>query len=290
MELQLSTPVALPDSSFELDTESRVLFIGSCFAQYVGERMCKQLGRENCCVNPFGVLYNPVSIAQILRILIAGNPHHATDYLFKGHDGIWNSWLHTSLFSATTREECEKKILDSMKTATEFLRRTSLLVITFGTTRCYRYGELVVSNCHREAQRLFVEEEATLDELVDEWRVLIDELHKLNPMMHICFTVSPYRYKKYGFHQSQIQKAKLLLLAEALSNSSYVSYYPAYEIMMDELRDYRFYATDMLHPSEQAIDIIAGRFREWCFTPNLIQTADCRMKEYRQSLHRSIMS
>lgn len=290
MELQLSTPVALPDSSFELDAESRVLFIGSCFAQYVGERMCIQLGRDNCCVNPFGVLYNPVSIAQVLQILMSGNACNATDYIFKGHDGIWNSWLHTSQFSAASREECEKKILDSTKTASDFLRKASLLVITFGTTRCYRHEDIVVSNCHREAQRLFVEEEPSLDELISVWQLIVDELHKLNSNLHVCFTVSPYRYKKYGFHLSQIQKAKLLLLAEALSNSSYVSYYPAYEIMMDELRDYRFYATDMLHPSEQAIDIIAGRFREWCFAPDLLKLADARIKEHRRSQHRNIMS
>lgn len=289
MELQLSTPVALPDNSFELDAESRVLFIGSCFAQYVGERMTIQLGAENCDVNPFGVLYNPMSIAQVLRLLIGGDENDAIKYVFQGHDGIWNSWMHTSQFSARSITECEKKIKARMKNACKILRDASLLVVTFGTTRCYRHDDIVVSNCHREPQRCFVEEEPTLDELIVEWKLILDELHIFNPHLQICFTVSPYRYKKYGFHQSQIQKAKLLLLAETLSNSNNVSYFPAYEIMMDELRDYRFYAKDMLHPSEQAIDIITDRFRDWCFTPRLIELADARIKEHRRIQHRDIM-
>jgi len=293
--MQLITPVILPKTDITLDTDSRVMMIGSCFAEHVGEKLVQYMGDDKVNVNPFGVLYNPVSIAQGLELLIDETfSQHLTpntQHIFLGQDGLWHSWLFTSHFSGSTREECEIKTKDAIENAREFLKHATLLCITFGTTRCYRLKNenqnketFVVANCHKEPQRCFTEIEPTLDELQVLWGTVLQKLKAYNPTLRICFTVSPYRYKKYGFHESQIQKAKLLLLVDKLGEA----YFPSYEIMMDELRDYRFYANDMLHPSDLAVDIIAERFMDWTFTPAMKAQAALNLKEFKRSQHRKI--
>lgn len=264
------------------------MLIGSCFAEHVGEHLKHELNEGMVEVNPFGVLYNPISIAHTLRLLMdADGKAKAAERVFLGQDGVWHSWLHTTHFSRSTKEECIAKIEEQYDRASAFLKRTTLLCITFGTTRCYKTqdGE-VVANCHKEPQRCFTEHEASLGELSMLWGELIAELKLFNPQMTVCLTVSPYRYRKYGFHESQIQKAKLLLLTDTLKDECL--YFPAYEILMDELRDYRFYANDMLHPSDLAVEIIYDRFKQWCFTDDLKTLSAQNLKAWKRSQHRDI--
>lgn len=264
------------------------MLIGSCFAEHVGEHLLHELNEGMVAVNPFGVLYNPISIAQALRLLMDNDGKaKATGRVFLGQDGVWHSWLHTTHFSGSTKEECIAKIEGEYDKASDFLKSATLLCITFGTTRCYKThdGE-VVANCHKEPQRCFTEYEASLEELSALWKELVAELKQFNPNLRVCLTVSPYRYRKYGFHESQLQKAKLLLLTDALKAECL--YFPAYEILMDELRDYRFYANDMLHPSDLAVDIIYERFKEWTFTSELKVQATLNQKAWRRSQHRPL--
>ena len=301
--MELSTPVILPKSDIAIGATSNVMLIGSCFAEHVGLRLQQRMDEGRVEVNPFGVLYNPVSIANALNVLMAADDDMATCHIFKGQDGIFHSWLHTSHFSGTTCDECKEKIVRRMKSARDFLRRTNVLCVTFGTTRCYKIEDVVVANCHKEPQRCFTEYDPSLDELKDLWTATIQKLRSVNPGIRLCFTVSPYRYRKYGFHQSQIQKAKLLLLTNELTGTSDNNsatdvqatacgkdvYFPAYEILLDELRDYRFYATDMLHPSDQAVDIITERFMEWTFTADMKALAKENLRRYKQQQHRKIL-
>lgn len=324
--MTLSTTVNIDPSGFTLDMNSRVMLIGSCFAQHVGEHLLRELNEGMVDSNPFGVLYNPISIAQALRMLMAENGRQlASSYVFRGQDGMWHSWMHTSHFSANTAEECIEKIKVRYDVAREFLKHTSLLCVTFGTTRGYFFNDdddgddygndndddddedddydyendygngygngyikekIVVANCHKEPQRCFTEYDPSLEELTSLWRDVLDELKTFNPDLKVCFTVSPYRYKKYGFHVSQIQKAKLLLLIENLKCDT--SYFPVYEIVMDELRDYRFYADDMLHPSDLAVSIIYQRFKDWLFTDALKRQCAENLKVWKRSQHRVI--
>lgn len=267
------------------------MLIGSCFAEHVGLRLQQRMGERQADVNPFGVLYNPISISNAISMILDGED--ATSYIFKGRDNFYHSWMHTSHFSGSSYEECRDKIQQRLLEATANLRRANLLCITFGTTRCYRLKDsnegLVVANCHKEPQSCFSEYEPSLEELTETWIHTLRRLRDINPTLRICFTVSPYRYRKYGFHESQIQKAKLLLLVDALCRQEQALYFPAYEIMMDELRDYRFYATDMLHPSDLAVDIITERFIEWTFTPQLKETAKTNLKAWKQSQHRTLI-
>lgn len=268
------------------------MLMGSCFAMHIGEHLQRELNTGMADVNPFGVLYNPISIANALRLLLMAEDgrEKVAQHVFLGSDGVWHSWLHTSHFSGSSHDECVAKVLERYDAAREFLRNTNLLCITFGTTRCYRYndndGGFVVANCHKEPQRCFFEYEPSLDSLSSLWRDVISELKAFNSDMKVCFTVSPYRYRKYGFHESQIQKAKLLLLVDGLKEETL--YFPAYEIVMDELRDYRFYADDMLHVSSLAVDIIYERFKNWAFSDDLKHLCIDNLKAWKRSNHRSL--
>lgn len=286
--MELSTPVILPESCITLDVESRVMFVGSCFAEHVGTELQHMMGEDMVDVNPFGVLYNPESIGNAVELLCG--EANVSQHVFQGQDGVWHSWLFTSHYSGETREDCIAKTNTAIRQGREHLKKTDLLCVTFGTTRCYKLADgTVVANCHKEPQSRFTEYEPSLMELISMWKGTLQTLREYNPTLHVCFTVSPYRYKKYGFHESQIQKAKLLLLIDALSTESNVSYFPAYEIMMDELRDYRFYASDMLHPSDLAVSIITERFVDWTFTNELKEQSKVKQKEWRRSQHRTIV-
>lgn len=291
MNCELMTPVALPPSPLTLGVGDEVMTLGSCFAQNVGERLQRAMGAECVDVNPFGVLYNPMSIAEALRVLLYADEAKLHDRLFEGRDGLWHSWLHSTHFSGSSREECLRRVTARLRKASSMLRRARALIVTFGTTRCYHLkadGSLV-ANCHKEPAAMFCERDPEFEKMLGAWQTVVSDLRRANPALTVILTVSPYRYRKYGFHESQLQKARLLLLADALcSGNEGVAYFPAYEIMLDELRDYRFWATDMLHPSEQAADIITTRFREWTFAPDLQTAAEINIKEWRRSQHRQL--
>ena len=272
--LPLQTPVDLPPCPFRLTTESRIVLLGSCFAQYVGERLADVLPEGQVTVNPFGVLYNPRSVAAALS--------GGEEPLMRGSDGLWRSWRRSGLFAAPT-EEALRAMLRPVP------EDCDTVVVTFGTTRHYRLAEspeTVVANCHREPAARFTETDDSVDALVAIWDGL---MQRELAGRRVVFTVSPYRYAKYGLHASQICKAKLLLLVDELcSRHTTAVYFPAYEILLDELRDYRFYAPDMLHPSPQAADYIAARFARWAFSDELAAFAAEKQKLNAARAHRTL--
>lgn len=289
----LSTPVELPAAPFQLTAGDSILCLGSCFAQEVGERLQHQLAEGRVCVNPLGPLYSPQVVVALLDAWMRSEPPADP---FRGQDGLWHSWQASSVCSAATEEECRSRLAAAWEKGREALRTARLIVITFGTTRAYHLraahqlsADSLVANCHKEPPSLFLEQQPALDELTSAWQDLLCRLAHFNPQACVLLTVSPYRYKKYGLHASQLQKATLLLLCDALQSAGLAHYFPAYEILLDELRDYRYYAPDMLHPSPQAIDIIAERFRRWLFTPALLAEADDRLRQWRQAQHRPLV-
>jgi hypothetical protein len=210
-----------------------MLFVGSCFADSIGRRFQEEKFRT--VVNPFGVMYNPASILHTIQRLV------------KQGDGSF-------VTSASVTKEPSP----------------CFTFLTLGTNHVYRLKETgeIVDNCQKRPQVLFDEEELSVDECVDYLTKAIDLLHEMNHEMRIVLTVSPIRYRKYGYHGSQLSKATLLLAIEKVianlgnPSQSRISYFPAYEIINDELRDYRFYKEDMLHPSDQAVEYIWQRFSE----------------------------
>ena len=222
------TEVLIPKPSFSIRPLQRMLFVGSCFADNIGRRFEEEKFRA--VVNPYGVMYNPVSIL-----------HTVGRYVDENRDSL-----------AAARPEGESG------------REVPLVaVFTLGTNHVYRLKETgeIVDNCQKRPQRLFQEEELTIDQCRDALAEAVDKLRGIVPGVQVIITVSPIRYAKYGFHGSQLSKATLLLAADRLCREyGCCSYFPAYEIVNDELRDYRFYEEDMLHPSDQAVAYIWERF------------------------------
>ncbi|NPD91851.1 GSCFA domain-containing protein [Xylanibacter muris] len=230
--MEFRTKVDIPRPTFSIGPNIEMLFVGSCFADSLGKRFQEDKFRAK--VNPYGVMYNPVSI------------------------------MHT----------VERIMTDD----TEFMPETA--IFTLGTNHIYRLKETgeIVDNCRKRPQKLFNEEELTIDECVKCLLKAVEILQNRNSNIRIIITVSPIRYAKYGFHGSRLSKATLLLAADMLvKENPACTYFPAYEIMNDELRDYRFYREDMLHPSDQAVEYIWQLFSEAYFS----DAARCFINEWR---------
>ena len=258
------TKVDILKAEFNITYEDSIMTLGSCFAENIGRKM------QDVCfetdINPFGVLYNPVSISNSIKLLIENKPFTDTD-IFKSRD-LWQSFSHSSLFSATSPERCLEKINERFWGAASFLERADFLLITFGTAWIYeeRKSGSVVSNCHKLPASNFTRRRLTVDEMVADYSDLINDITTKYPRIKLIFSISPIRHWKDGAHENNISKSTLLLAIDELQQKfSEVHYFPAYEIQMDELRDYRFYASDMLHPSDVAVDYIWQRFSETYF-------------------------
>ena len=227
--MEFRTVVDIPNPGFRIGPCESMLFVGSCFADSIGRRFQEEKFRA--VVNPFGVMYNPASIL------------HTIERLVKQGDGSF-------VTSAGVTKEPSP----------------CFTFLTLGTNHVYRLKETgeIVDNCQKRPQSLFIEEELSVDECADYLMKAIDLLHQMNPEMRIVLTVSPIRYRKYGYHGSQLSKATLLLAIDKIHKHpcKSVAYFPAYEIINDELRDYRFYKEDMLHPSDQAVEYIWQRLSE----------------------------
>jgi hypothetical protein len=255
------TIVDIPESPEKISYQSRCLFMGSCFADDIGERM--QSRKFPVLLNPFGALFNPASISNNLMSLITDKVFTITDLAF--HDGLWFSFSHYTGFARHDRQECLDSINSSLAEATAWLRQCNYLLITFGTAWTYTHkatGKLV-ANCHKLPASEFTRNLLRPDEITGHYDALLTALKHLNPDIRVIFTVSPVRHWKDGAVNNQLSKSVLLLsIHELLKKHNNTLYFPAYEIFMDELRDYRFYAADMLHPSEQGIDYVWERFCE----------------------------
>ena len=286
--IDFRTKVELPVSELNISYSNRMMLLGSCFSENIGKMLVDS--KFSCDVNPFGILYNPLSIASALDDMLRCRTYTADDWELFETD-CWHSYMHHSRFSASTQSECLELINERLHEASENLKSLDCLLITFGTAWVYRLASngCVVANCHKQPDKLFCRELLTVDEIVREYAMLIERLLRLRPSLQILFTVSPIRHIKDGLHGNQISKSVLLLAVDRLcALFPCCHYFPSYEIQLDELRDYRFYATDMTHPSEVAVDYIYSRFSEACFSDSAQQAAtDCE-KLYRQLRHRPL--
>jgi hypothetical protein len=259
--MQFQTHIHIPSAPDPIDYSHKLMLLGSCFAENIGEKLSGNKFQTD--INPFGILYNPLSVKSALDDLLNGRTFSRNDLFL--HHGAYHSFAHHSRFSAIDPDECLAQINGRMAISTEWLRQTDRLIVTFGTSFVYHLRENggVVSNCHKLPEKMFHRERIGIATIVDEWSKLIVELRAKNPKLQLLFTVSPIRHWKDGAHENQLSKATLLLAIDQLTKEfDNCSYFPAYEIVMDELRDYRFYADDMIHPSSQTIEYIWQRFLE----------------------------
>lgn len=242
-----------------MDKAEKYVMLGSCFAQYMGQKMQEE--GWQVMSNPLGTLYNPFSILQTVRAALEGGTDRLPVFFA---DDEWRCWWANTTFRTQTEEGTRQLVCGRLHELGDAILDAGNMVITLGTNVCYKLREtgMVVTNCQRQPDRLFEEYRAPLDEVTQALQELVDEVLAVNPGMKFTFTVSPYRYRKYGLHGSQLSKATLLLAVDEVVRSRPDScrYFPAYEIMMDELRDYSYYAPDGLHPSAEAVEVIWERF------------------------------
>lgn len=268
--MNFRTQVDLPKRETEIRHSDRIMLFGSCFAENIGNLLLTNKFR--CDVNPFGILYNPLSVGEAIRRILAGKSY-TTEELFCSA-GRWHSFMHHGVFSGASPEECTTRINSRLERASAELPHLDWLLITWGTAWVYTLKETgaVVGNCHKQPDGLFSRRLLSVKEVVQTYAVLLEEVKKVNPEVKVMFTVSPIRHIKDGLHGNQISKSALLLAVHALQQQfRHCFYFPSYEIMMDELRDYRFYADDMLHPSAVAVTYLWECFAESYFSRETFQ-------------------
>lgn len=258
-------------SPFKINQQSGVLCIGSCFAEHIFERL--NGFKFSTLLNPFGIIFNPISIAQSLEILLDENRIFEEKDLFQ-HLGGWHSFQHHGSFSNPREELVLEKINNTLFEARAFLKKAEYLILTFGTSNVFvseKTGQ-VVTNCHKVPQKYFIHKKLNSDEIVLTLDDIFRKLAEAFPQLKIITTVSPVRHIRDGLVENQVSKAKLLVALENLSSlHSNISYFPSYEIMMDDLRDYRFYKKDLIHPNEMAVDYIWDFFSKTFFTKKTIE-------------------
>ena len=241
-----------------------LLFLGSCFADEVGG-ICRGLGFD-AMVNPFGVLYNPASIAQSVARLNSGKPFCHEDVIAVG-EGQYCTFSHNTAFWNTTEEALLQQVNQSLAEAHAHFLGSKWVVISLGTSWVFRSKETqeVVSNCHKLPAHQFERQFLSVEQSSQYLSGIVQQ----HPEKQFIFTVSPLRHLKDGLHENQLSKAALLLAVnEVCKIFGNAHYFPAYEILLDELRDYRFYKEDMVHPTEQAVRYIWERFTDFAIDPN----------------------
>lgn len=283
--MKLQTPVTFQPSRIDISLSDTIVVLGSCFADNIGQRM-KDYG-FNVSVNPFGTLYNPVSIANAAARLESRIPFTEKDCVGMGAGaGLICSFNHHTSFARPDAEQFLSCANTALEEACAFWSKADKVIITLGTALCYRNiasGE-VVANCLKRPAREFSRE--MLD--VSTVSLLLGSLIGRYPEKKFIFTVSPIRHMADGAHVNQLSKSTLLLAVHSLSDCASADYFPAFEIMLDELRDYRFYAEDMTHPTAQAVDYLWERFCDFAVPAGEREALGKNLKAWRQSQHRPL--
>jgi hypothetical protein len=265
------TEIDLQPSSFRIDHKGKILFIGSCFTDNIGQKLRELSFKVR--INPFGVVYNPLSLLNSLGILLDGEEFTDEDLEFRNE--LWFSWDHHSSFSNPGKEECLNRINQEIKISARHLKKAEYMLITFGTAWVYRLKKsgVIVSNCHKVPEKEFDRILISPQDIIKSWKVFLPEILRNNKNLKIIFTVSPVRHWKDGAHGNQVSKSVLLLAIDEICRMfpDNTEYFPAYEILLDDLRDYRFYTDDMLHPNTQAVNYIWSLFEKVYFDKQTLE-------------------
>ncbi|MPR32473.1 GSCFA domain-containing protein [Salmonirosea aquatica] len=257
--LHIRTEVPVNPSDWKIDYQTPVLTVGSCFAEVLGSQLSEY--KLPVLNNPFGTVFNPYSIAKLLTMALEGTPPNEELYV-QNADGIWLHYDFHSTFWADSREALEEQLKGTLARVRDFLNTSEVLVVTFGTAYVYRYKKnlSLVSNCHKTPQNEFVKELLGYEQLLNLWS---NVLRALKHTRKVILTVSPVRHTRDTLPLNQVSKSVLRLLCHRLTEQhANVSYFPSYEMMLDDLRDYRFYEDDLIHPSTWAEEYIFQKFAE----------------------------
>jgi hypothetical protein len=267
MTQHFRTIAEIPSFPVKLSYQAPSLWMGSCFTENIGGYL-REL-KFPVLVNPFGTLFNPLSIHENLSLLFEGRRFAGEDLGFS--NGLYYSFCHHTSFSHPDRESCLAKVNETIENAKKFLSGMKFLVLTWGTAWVYLLKETgnVVANCHKLPDKFFERKLLGVDEILRSAGQILEKLEISHPGLQVILTISPVRHLKDGLAENQVSKSTLLLAARRLSlEYKNVHYFPAYEIMMDDLRDYRFYGEDMVHPNMVAIGYIMDKLRDSLIDPS----------------------
>ncbi len=279
--MKLQTIVDIKPSEWKIGYEDKILLLGSCFSDEIGAQMKQRYMQVTC--NPFGTLYNPLSIAQAINLQIFNSSNCKLPLV--EYDGLWHSMAHHGSFSRPAKEEAEEAVNESIIAMQKALNEATVVIVTFGTAWVYEMKGDVVGNCHKLPEKLFTRRRLSVEDIVAAWRPILEQYKD----KHWIFTVSPIRHIKDGLHENQLSKATLLQAVEVISHQlSVVSYFPSYEIVLDELRDYRFYADDLVHPSSMAVSYIWERFVDTFCTNQTKNELVLQHKRWKHEQHRQL--
>ena len=259
--MEFRTPIQISTSPIRIDHSTKILTLGSCFASVMGQRLYEN--KFQVKVNPFGIIFNPVSILKALEFSAEGKNNFKSSYI--QNNGIWYNYDLHSDWSSSNREELDQRLSYLISTIHAYIKTSQIITITFGTAFIYRLlsNKAIVANCHKIPSSYFQKEMLSTEEIVDAFEKVYTKIKNLNPAIKFILTVSPVRHIKDGIEQNNLSKSICRVACSAIEKKlKDIEYFPAYEIMMDDLRDYRFYKEDMIHPTTLAEDYIWEKFLE----------------------------
>lgn len=257
------------NSSFKINHKDKILLLGSCFSDNIFDKLNKS--KFNTLSNPFGIIYNPISINKIFNSVINLDFPLQRDLIQR--DELWHHFDFHSEMSGIKSNEVLLRLKVLMNATKDFISKANYIFITYGTSTIHTRvdNNQIVANNHKFPSSFFAKSRLSIDQIVTSTTDTINKINELNSNAKIIFTVSPVRHIKDGIHENQISKATLLLAIDKLVNNIDTFYFPSYELLLDDLRDYRFYSKDLIHPSEIAIDYIWKKFSDYFFNTNTKQ-------------------
>lgn len=282
----LNTPVGVSQLKPAIHLDAEIMLLGSCFSQNIGQKMVEN--KMDVQLNPYGIQYNPISILCALEEMMVGKIYKSSDLVY--YNERYYSMMHHGDFSDNDEQKVLYLINEQLQEAHSRIAHMDWLIMTWGTAWVYENKEShhIVSNCHKIPNSLFLRRRLSVSEIVDGYVAFFEQLFATNSQVNILFTVSPIRHLRDDVHENQLSKS-ILLLAQEILKERYpdrIHYFPAYEILLDELRDYRFYDIDMTHPSITAQQIIWNRFVKSCFDKNMTKFLDVWAPILKQMGHK----
>jgi hypothetical protein len=285
-------------SNDEIAHQNKLLSMGSCFSENIGERLLDY--KFSVIVNPYGILFNPIAIAQSLRQIIDYRKFSESDIFY--YNQRWQSFFHHGRFANIDKKTCLNDINTAIKQTHQHIQNLDYLMLTLGTANVFvhKKSNQIVANCHKVPSSEFERKRLAINEITADFEPIFNQLKTINPNLKIIFTVSPIRHIRDGLVENQRSKATLLLAVDELVKKyDFVSYFPAYELVLDDLRDYRFFKDDMIHPSKLAIDYVWDYFKKTYFSEKtselnrqidrLIQAKNHRPFEERSESHQKFI-
>lgn len=284
--MNFTTPIPISKHENSISHKDKVMLLGSCFTENIGNKLT--INGFETLINPFGILYNPFSICDSLDRILNLNFLDSDSLVYVNE--FWYSYEHHGVFRDKNKDNLLQTINLYITNANHFLKQTDWLIITLGTAWVFflKENNKILGNCHKLDSKLIDRRLLSAEEIVRDTILTINNIRKINPNIKIILTVSPIRHWKQGYRENLISKSLLHIATDQICKTiNNCSYFPAYEIVMDELRDYRFYQSDMLHPSEVAVDYIWEKFSTHLFSDDTIKLCKDYSKLYSMKQHRA---